>query len=372
MRTDESSRHLTAAPILGVTLNNMPSRVSRAAPTPPVVARYTEESVEFQEAYEMARMDLERVDSVPLLTGPSDYHDWLRDFQIVCRQICVIDFFEGQEDQPLPPEAGEDAPVEEYNEYMLQLADWTGMNDSILECIRITRNPLMRSKILTDVSTVSAARAILREACKPTFGLVMSLWRRLHEYTLDQAPDFLSFRYEFENRFEAFNRLEGGIVLDDNHKSLFFLCALGPGFSSWINTLNQVYRIAGCGYGSTKDLTFHDLSSYAENYWHSIQRSKDTDLEMRAHRSSSSVASRKRTFDHRNGDGRPPFGVLLGPPDRPCQWPGHNGTGERGHTNGMCMKQNNDLYREFKKRSSNGHFAAPYEGSPRFRGTSTF
>lgn len=231
------------------------------------------------------------------------------------------------------------------------------MNDSILECIRITCNPLMRSKILTDVSTVSAARAILREECKPTFGLVMSLWRRLHEYTLDQAPDFLSFRYEFENRFEAFNRLEGGIVLDDNHKILFFLCALGPGFSSWINTLNQVYRIAGCGYGSTKDLTFHDLSSYAENYWHSIQRGKDTALDVRAHRSSLSVASRKRAFDHRNGR---PFGVLLGPPDRPCQWPGHNGTGERGHTNGMCMKQNNDLYREFKKRSSNGYTAAPY------------
>lgn len=218
----------------------------------------------------MARVDVELVDSVSLLTGPSDYHDWLQDFEIVCRQTCVLGFFQGREDLPFPPQAGEDAPVEEYNEYMLQLADWTGKNDSILECIRLTCNPLMRSKILTRASTVSAARAILREECKPTVDLALSLLRRLHEYTLEQAPDFWSFRCEFHNRFEAFNRLEGGVVFDDNYKSMIFLCALGPEFSSWIHFTSQIYRIAGCSYGSEKDLTFDDLSSNAENYWHSI------------------------------------------------------------------------------------------------------
>lgn len=68
-----------------------------------------------------ASVDTKSFSDVRKLVGIENYNDWIDDLKIVYRQTGVIDFLLGEEE--LPIDLGEDALVEEYNDYILELAN---------------------------------------------------------------------------------------------------------------------------------------------------------------------------------------------------------------------------------------------------------
>lgn len=68
-----------------------------------------------------ASVDTKSFSDIRKLVGTENYNDWIDNLKIVYRQTGVIDFLLGEEE--LPIDLGEDASVEEYNEYILELAN---------------------------------------------------------------------------------------------------------------------------------------------------------------------------------------------------------------------------------------------------------
>ncbi|PPJ56777.1 hypothetical protein CBER1_09122 [Cercospora berteroae] len=184
----------------------------------------------------------------------------------------------------------------------------------------------------------------------PDFIVALSSFEKLHDLRFHGGPDFQSSLQEFEKRFDEFNRIPGGMYFDQDYKCLLFLTALDgvDYFRQWITLISQVATVAGHGTGPP--LTFRSLALKAEN-WNIVECSEgnapyqrerqrlDAAYRRGADRSSGQLDRLPRTPSN------PPTGILLGPIDAACMWPGHNGT----HTNGECIKQNDHLYREVTK-----------------------
>lgn len=232
--------------------------------------------------------------------------------KIACRQTGVIDFLLGEEEFPI--DLGEDAPVEEYNNYILELADWTGKNALLLGSIQTTCEEHIREKIKI-VDNVSEALKILDNECTDGgVGLALELYRKLKEYSFRNITDFPAFVRGFSKLFNDLNRLRGPYKFSNYQKCLYFIGALlVEHFGAWIESANNIALLVGYGLGP--DLGFDTLAIKAENYWNTIQRSHNADLGL----AESRLFAAKRTFSNRSRSYNiPPLGQLVGAKDQPC------------------------------------------------------
>lgn len=351
---DESTRRFASAPIGGITTiesNNMSRRNGRSNAAE-ITVRLTENSRLYISEFLDTHKDTKAFDNCKTLTGADNFNDWIREFSIASRKVGFLALFNGQD--TAPEALDDDAPIDKWNEYMLEKAAWLGRNESLLGHIQANVAPHIHTKIV-DCTLVSEALEIIDNECTSKGAdLTMSHLVKLVGYSFDEAATFLDFQIEFDKRFNEFNRLRGNVVLSDDMKCILFMIALGPRFKSWVTTTTQNSKVAGCGRPGQEIINFDTLSSNAQNHWESVIRDNDSALVPSENRSFAAGfrQGQKRQFDQRASN-MPPFGKLVGQPNVKCQWPGH---GEANHTNNECFKQNTERYNEMqaKKRAKLG------------------
>ncbi|SMR62096.1 unnamed protein product [Zymoseptoria tritici ST99CH_1E4] len=113
----------------------MPPRrapAATAAPAPP--ERYTERSTEYKKAYKSGFKDTKQFDTMVTLTGPNNYATWKRQLLNCALAVNFHTLIDGSE---LPPVSlVGDVPTSEWNDWMLEHAEWLARNLSLLSYIR--------------------------------------------------------------------------------------------------------------------------------------------------------------------------------------------------------------------------------------------
>lgn len=166
----------------------------------------------------------------------------------------------------------EDILVEEYNDYILELANQTRKNVLLLGSIQTTCEEYIREKIKV-IDNVSEALKILDDKyTNRGISLVLELYRQLKEYLFRNITDFPAFVRGFSKLFNDLNRLRGPYEFSNYQKYLYFIGALlVKYFGTQIKSANNTALLVG--YGSGLDLGFDILATKAENYQNTIQRS---------------------------------------------------------------------------------------------------
>ncbi|SMQ52992.1 unnamed protein product [Zymoseptoria tritici ST99CH_3D7] len=167
---------------------------------------------------------------------------------------------------PILPENVDD--IDEYNDYMIALAEYEKVNEVLCGYI-VSRCTKRLSDKVKDLLTVKAVLIVLKSDCTPSGAFITILkHREIQALTLDSVADYLTFVLEFNRLIEEYNRLLHAAQYNEAHKILLFTSALGPTFADWIDIVTQTCSIAGAGTGS--DLTFSELEGRARAKYFSM------------------------------------------------------------------------------------------------------
>jgi hypothetical protein len=176
------------------------------------------------------------------------------------------DLLTGKEEEPVLLDQETDS-ILEWNQFLLAVARWTARNETMMGHLMDTISPNLWDFIEICSQPSGIMKAIEKARPLASVDSALSTFNELHDYTFDETRPFDEFHKEFEKRFKAYNDLHGGFGLDENHKCMLFMRALGPSFKDYVCAPNDRFDIAGFGTGTGIDLGFQRLRNGAYNKW---------------------------------------------------------------------------------------------------------
>lgn len=244
------------------------------SPEPSDVHRTTPDSLACVRKFDQAHITTEQFNDLPKLGNLEQYPRWLRELKRRARISGFQDLISGVEKAPAKPDEATSTWI--WNQYMLAEARWLGRNSCFLGYIRFTLEPYQQYMLDNCTLVVEALEAI-KDACPPVNILfALRQFRRVVDYRFDEneVESFGDFCYEFESRVDDLNDLGGGLRVDGNWKSVYFLIALGPRFERWYRNLNNQFKIAGMGEirDLEEELSYIQLRQRAEAEWANMNR----------------------------------------------------------------------------------------------------
>ncbi|SMQ49665.1 unnamed protein product [Zymoseptoria tritici ST99CH_3D7] len=182
-----------------------------------VAKRITRYSLEWRKAQKDICGDGKVFDSVPLLEGPENWSSFYDDCRNAAKRMGIVKYFDAGLRVPLPNEPHIEGmlpilpknvdDIDEYNDYIIALAEYEKVNEVLCGCI-VSRCTKRLSDKVKDLLTVKAVLTVLKSDCTPS-GAFMTILkhREIQALTLDSVADYLTFVLEFNRLIEEYNRL---------------------------------------------------------------------------------------------------------------------------------------------------------------------
>ncbi|CAJ2504288.1 Uu.00g116820.m01.CDS01 [Anthostomella pinea] len=242
--------------------------------------------------------------SIPTLQGAGDWQTYSDSFIEASLKENTIETLTGAKTEPIRPqstEEGQEVEVEDWNEYVKQLAIFHRRNFALLGALLGSLAPSFRTRIQGFNRASEAWRALEEMCCPRGSDQAFKLYMELHSITLQSCGGELqSYIGCLETAWHNFSRLKqsqqyphgrhhafestpqhknatlstrtpgtGAEVVSEEALCFLFLRNLGDGYRRWVDTLCQTSNIGGFGTGFK--IGFRDLTKRAVE-WEGMQR----------------------------------------------------------------------------------------------------
>lgn len=226
--------------------------------------------------------------TLPILTAPSDWPTWSEAFMAASRMENTLETLLGvktEPPRPQPPEEGQEVEVEEWNEYVKQLAIYKRRNSLLLGCFWTALAQSFRTRI-SGFKTASEAWRALEDMCAPrgsseafqVFDTLLSVSLEncggvMHEYIAQFEAAYASFAKVKTNAQFPYDRAgrvrienvssrtllprSGGDLGTEDMACFLFLRGLGEGHRSKVEQTLLTNNVGGFGTGYK--LSFQEL-----------------------------------------------------------------------------------------------------------------
>lgn len=145
--------------------------------------------------------------SVPTLQTSNDWNHYRDSMTEACMKENTFEVLIGAKTEPSPPASGPDSKVEDWNEYIKQLAIYNRRNTALTGALWGTLAPHYRNRV-QHLKTASEIWAVLEEACLPRGSDTgFRLYNDLHSITHANSADLKDYIIRLENAYVAFNRM---------------------------------------------------------------------------------------------------------------------------------------------------------------------
>lgn len=321
-----------------------PDEAAPPARMPPrALRRIQRGSWEWEKAWEEVVYDTRSFDNVPKLAGPSNWNRWYLGCKNAARAVGLLDLFLGKKLEPREPIEEEYTNDDDWNQQMLMCARFERQNQFLFAMLLESCAPHIAQKVENLESAQEALKALEKECTTVSFSILVAMYEGVHNCKLQDFQSFEEFLYEFNDRFDNFNRMRSSVKHDNDWKVFIFATSLGPLFADWIKMIEKTRNIAGTGRG--EPVFYDELSTLAANHWESIKRSNrhsphDKNRLYHLYSAFKPSVNQSKTGTKRNasaafdGTHQHQGRQLLGPPNEVCALDYHG-----GHTNSECKMQ---------------------------------